>query len=341
MEGQSIANPRESSSIDLQSMAMHGGSSSFLTDDPLLLTMISSSSAAHPQLPPSYQGNGGGGGGNPEAIDGGSVAQTANGLNPNTGEPEAKRKRGRPRKYGPDGPILAPSSSSALLSSSELINGPKRRGRPLGSTKKHQMVAQGTAKLESCLHLICVNEGEDVFAKISSFSQLESQTICILSATGVASKVTLFQPSIIPACGMVIYEGWFEILSLTGSFHNSSDRQSLMGGLTVSVADSKGNVVGGRIAGSFVAASPVLVVLGSFIPGRLELKETNAVPSPNLVSGGTTNTGNSSSRAAFSVPSGDRMNPPIQSPAICSDINSLDRPVKLNFDQEGGGGERL
>ncbi|XP_042427018.1 AT-hook motif nuclear-localized protein 10-like isoform X3 [Zingiber officinale] len=295
MEGQSIANPRESSSIDLQSMAMHGGSSSYLTDDPLLLTMISSSSAAHPQLPPSYQGNGGGGGGNPEAIDGGSVAQTANGLNPNTGEPETKRKRGRPRKYGPDGPILAPSSSSALLSSSELINGPKRRGRPLGSTKKHQMVAQGTAKLGSCLHLICVNEGE----------------------------------------------GWFEILSLTGSFHNSSDRQSLMGGLTVSVADSKGNVVGGRIAGSFVAASPVLVVLGSFIPGRLELKETNAVPSPNLVSGGTTNTGNSSSRAAFSVPSGDPMNPPIQSPAICSDINSLDRPVKRNFDQERGGVERL
>lgn len=55
-----------------------------------------------------------------------------------------KRKRGRPRKYGPDGTVslaLSPSSSSnpGMITSS-----PKRgRGRPPGSGKKQQLASLG------------------------------------------------------------------------------------------------------------------------------------------------------------------------------------------------------
>lgn len=55
-----------------------------------------------------------------------------------------KRKRGRPRKYGPDGTVslaLSPSSSSnpGMIASS-----PKRgRGRPPGSGKKQQLASLG------------------------------------------------------------------------------------------------------------------------------------------------------------------------------------------------------
>ncbi|XP_074559813.1 AT-hook motif nuclear-localized protein 10-like [Curcuma longa] len=350
MEGspeQSIANTTESSLVNLQSnptmqqsLAMHGGPLSCLSDDPSFLRLLSSSSAAHPQPSPSYQGNSGGGG-IPEAIGCSSIAQTANSPNSNTGEPEAKRKRGRPRKYGPDGSVLAPSQPSALLSTSGMMNAPKRRGRPLGSCKKQQMVARESAELQRFL-LIRVKEGEDVFAKILSFPQLRSQTISIISATGVASKVTIFHPTV-SGGRLITYEGWLEILSLTGSFENPGDQQSLTGRLSVSLADAKGNVLGGRIAGPLLAASRVQVVVARFVDGMMEFKDTNApevVPAPNLVSGGTTNTGNSS----ISVPSGDPRNPPpIQSTATCSNINSLNYPivVKLGFDKEGGGDKHL
>lgn len=121
-------------------------------------------SASPPAPPPPYQGGGGGGGAGAAAGDGAPPAVPLHGLNISLGEP-VKRKRGRPRKYGPDGSMaLAPtpvSSASPLPpgagagafspspagstkpASSTPSKSNKKRGRPPGSGKKQQMAALG------------------------------------------------------------------------------------------------------------------------------------------------------------------------------------------------------
>nr|DAD41882.1 TPA_asm: hypothetical protein HUJ06_016205 [Nelumbo nucifera] len=166
---------------------------------------------------PSYQTSGGGSGGDSSA---GAIVQ--HGLNMNMGEP-MKRKRGRPRKYGPDGTMalaLTPTSpgggvpasggfsSSSAASPSSSIK--KNRGRPPGSGKKQQMAALGSAGIGFTPHVITVKAGEDVSSKIMSFSQNGPRAVCILSANGAISNVTLRQAA--TSGGTVTYEGRFEIL---------------------------------------------------------------------------------------------------------------------------------
>ncbi|ESR58483.1 hypothetical protein CICLE_v10021116mg [Citrus x clementina] len=117
-------------------------------------------------------------------------------------------------------------------------------------------------------HVITINAGEDVMMKVISFSQQGPRAICILSANGVISNVTLRQPD--SSGGTLTYEGRFEILSLSGSFMltESQGTRSRSGGMSVSLASPDGRVVGGAVAGLLVAAGPVQVVVGSFLPGN-------------------------------------------------------------------------
>ena len=115
-------------------------------------------------------------------------------------------------------------------------------------------------------HILNVATGEDINMKVISFSQQGPRAICILSANGVISNVTLRQHDSLG--GTVTYEGRFELLSLSGSFRptekgGSRDR---CGGMSVSLAAADGRVIGGGVAGLLVAASPVQVVVGSFLP---------------------------------------------------------------------------
>ncbi|KAE8677423.1 AT-hook motif nuclear-localized protein 3 [Hibiscus syriacus] len=180
-----------------------------------------------------------------------------------TGSTE-KKKRGRPRKYGPDGTMTRalspmPISSSVLPVSSEFLSGGKQgRGRGSGYQIKHHkgMDMENLGDLAGTRvgtnftpHIITVNPGEDVTMKVMSFSQQGPRAICILSTHGVISNVTLRQPD--SSGGTVTYEG----------------TRSRSGGMSVSLASPDGRVVGGGIAGLLVAASPVQVVVGSFLPG--------------------------------------------------------------------------
>ncbi|KAF7829458.1 AT-hook motif nuclear-localized protein 10 [Senna tora] len=153
----------------------------------------------------------------------------APGFNFNTGSEPLKRKRGRPRKYGPDGsmplgsafklPIMAVnqcSEGSALPTSLKKV-----RGRPTGSSKKQHLELLGSAGVGFTPHVITVKAGE----------------------------------------------GRFEILSLSGSFLLSENRnqRSRTGGLRVSLSGPDGRVLGGGVAGLLTAASPVQAVVESFI----------------------------------------------------------------------------
>ncbi|KAH1235185.1 AT-hook motif nuclear-localized protein 1 [Glycine max] len=193
----------------------------------------------------------------------------------------AKKKRGRPRKYGPDGlnsmalpPI--PISSSAPFAN-EFSSG-KQRGKPRAMEyklpKKVGVDLFGDSVGTNFMpHIITVNTGEDITMKVISFSQQGPRAICILSASGVISNVTLRQPD--SSGGTLTYEGRFEILSLSGSFMPTDNQgtRSRSGGMSVSLSSPDGRIVGGGVAGLLVAAGPVQVVVGSFLPNNPQDKK--------------------------------------------------------------------
>ncbi|CAA7060234.1 unnamed protein product [Microthlaspi erraticum] len=203
---------------------------------------------------------------------------------------ELKKKRGRPRKYNLDGtPVTLspmPISSSVPLTTEYP---PRKRGRGRGKSnrwlKKSPMfqfdrspvdtnfasVGIGTADFVGANftpHVITVNAGEDVTMKIMTFSQQGSRAICILSANGPISNVTLRQST--TSGGTLTYEGRFEILSLTGSFmqKDTGGTRSRAGGMSVCLAGPDGRVFGGGLAGLFLAAGPVQVMVGTFVAGQ-------------------------------------------------------------------------
>ncbi|KAL1175513.1 hypothetical protein V6Z11_A04G095200 [Gossypium hirsutum] len=182
------------------------------------------------------------------------------------GDSLGKKKRGRPRKYDADGklriPFPYPSSTPAFtLSPSDF------------SSSKRGELFVSTAGGDFTPHVVTVNTGEDVAGKILSFSQNGPRGICILSANGAVSNVTIRQPG--SSGGILTYEGRFEILSLTGSFtvSDTSGGKSRTGGLSVSLAGPDGRVIGGGLAGILVAASPIQIVVGSFMPNGYKVQK--------------------------------------------------------------------
>ncbi|KAJ6344174.1 hypothetical protein OIU76_005823 [Salix suchowensis] len=113
-----------------------------------------------------------------------------------------------------------------------------------------------------------------------SFSQLGPRAICILSANGAVSTVTLRQPG--TSGGTVTYEGRFEILCLSGSYllTNEGGSRNRSGGLSVSLASPDGRVIGGGIGGVLIAASPVQVIVGSFLWGGGSKTKNKKVEAP-------------------------------------------------------------
>ncbi|EES15662.1 AT-hook motif nuclear-localized protein 7 [Sorghum bicolor] len=168
---------------------------------------------------------------------------------------------------GNNGVQTAAQTEHANLSSG------RRRGRPRGSGRRQILATLGewyalTAGGSFTPHVIIVGTGEDVAARIMSFSKKGPRSVCILSANGTISNVTLRQPD--PSGSTFTYEGLFEILQLTGSFTMAEEGRKRTGGLSVSLAGPDGRVVGGVVAGMLRAASPIQVIVGSFLPNSLK-----------------------------------------------------------------------
>ncbi|KAK1408320.1 hypothetical protein QVD17_39984 [Tagetes erecta] len=201
-----------------------------------------------------------------------------------------KKKRGRPRKNSSDQPMtkaLSPKPISSVVPPViDFSTGKSGKVRPPSAGKQeHQQPLPKEVKPLGDLvsssvganfmpHIINVNTGEDVMMKVISFSQQGPRAICILSAIGVISSVTLRQPD--SSGGTLTYEGRFEILSLTGSFISSESGgiKNRSGGLSISLSSPDGRVVGGSVAGLLVAASPVQIIVGSFLTGVQQDQKT-------------------------------------------------------------------
>ncbi|XP_065858269.1 AT-hook motif nuclear-localized protein 5 [Euphorbia lathyris] len=196
-------------------------------------------------------------------------------------EPSVKKKRGRPRKYAPDGQVslgLSPLPVRPKPSSLQDPMSPKRaRGRPPGSGRKQQLALLGewmnsSAGIAFSPHIIHIGAGEDVVAKILEFAQQRPRALCILSATGTISSVTLRQPA--SSEPSIAFEGRFEILCLSGSYLVAEEGgpRNRTGGVSASLASPDGHVVGGAL-GMLTAAGPVQVVACSFVYGASKVKD--------------------------------------------------------------------
>ncbi|XP_058009046.1 AT-hook motif nuclear-localized protein 10 isoform X2 [Hevea brasiliensis] len=263
------------------------------------------------------------------------VGVIVDGLNMNTAEP-MKRKRGRPRKYSPphgnvslnltsplshhhqhhephQSPLLQHSGFQSPPSPSSTAK--KARGRPPGSGRKNQLATLGSGV--GFAHVITVKAGEDVLLKIMSFSQNGPRGVCILSANGALSNVTLHQAATLG--GAVSYEGRFEILSLSGSFlpSENSGQRSRTGCLSVLLAGPDGRVLGG-VAGLLIAASSVQVIVGSFISEDWKESSLGINQPETLYALGALVAGSPTSRGTFSESSGGPVSPPNQSTGGCS-----------------------
>ncbi|KAG0612219.1 hypothetical protein M758_6G010800 [Ceratodon purpureus] len=147
---------------------------------------------------------------------------------------------------------------------SVLEPGRKPRGRPPGSKNKPKPPVIITRENGHAMrpHILEVAGGCDVSESVASFSRRRQRGVCVMGASGTVSNVTLRQPTTPGAT--VTFHGRFEIISLSGAFlpHPSSAPTT---GLTVSLAGVAGQVLGGSVVGTLMAAGPVLVIAASFL----------------------------------------------------------------------------
>lgn len=231
---------------------------------------------------------------NPNPVSAAAIPPHTAAIKPEGLGIPVKKKRGRPRKYQPDGtptPLSPkPISTAAPPPVIDFSVGKPKKVKSPTSVSKVKYEVENIGEWVACSvganftpHIITVNSGEDVTMKVISFSQQGPRAICILSASGVISSVTLRQPD--SSGGTLTYEGRFEILSLSGSFmpSDSGGTRSRSGGMSVSLASPDGRVVGGGVAGLLVAASPVQVVVGSFLAGN-QHEQKNKKPKNDILS---------------------------------------------------------
>ncbi|CAA7016925.1 unnamed protein product [Microthlaspi erraticum] len=212
---------------------------------------------------------------------------------PPTSETPMKRKRGRPRKYGQqDNSVSLALSSSSVPTISPNNSNKRGRGRPPGSGKKQRLASIGelmpsSSGMSFTPHVITVSIGEDIASKVIAFSQQGPRAICVLSASGSVSTATLLQPSTSP--GAIQYEGRFEILALSISYliANDGSFRNRTGNLSVSLASPDGRVIGGAIGGPLIAASPVQVIVGSFIWAAPKIKNKKREEEASEIAQGT------------------------------------------------------
>uniref|UniRef100_A0A7N0UPX1 AT-hook motif nuclear-localized protein n=1 Tax=Kalanchoe fedtschenkoi TaxID=63787 RepID=A0A7N0UPX1_KALFE len=113
--------------------------------------------------------------------------------------------------------------------------------------------------------IIKIAAGEDIASKIMSFSKQYPRAVCILTAAGSVSTATIAHPS---TPGLThTYTGEFSIISLSGSYlvTDSDGLQNGSGRLTITLQGPDMYLIGGAVSGMLIAASPVEVIVGSFM----------------------------------------------------------------------------
>ncbi|KAK3000004.1 hypothetical protein RJ639_022905 [Escallonia herrerae] len=159
-------------------------------------------------------------------------------------------------------PVTAKSTPDASTAEGEAIRRP--RGRPAGSKNKPKPPIIITRDSANALraHAMEVSSGCDVSESLVNFARRKQRGVCVLSATGCVTNVTLRQPA--SSGAIVTLHGRFEILSLLGSILPPPAPPGVTG-LTIYLAGAQGQVVGGSVVGALIASGPVVIMAATFM----------------------------------------------------------------------------
>ncbi|XP_010524099.1 PREDICTED: AT-hook motif nuclear-localized protein 16 [Tarenaya hassleriana] len=138
------------------------------------------------------------------------------------------------------------------------------RGRPAGSKNKPKPPIIVTHDSPKALraHAMEISSGCDICEALADFARRKQRGLCILSANGCVTNVTIRQPA--SSGAIVTLHGRFEILSLLGSILPPPAPPGITG-LTIYLAGHQGQVVGGGVVGGLIASGPVVLMASSFM----------------------------------------------------------------------------
>ncbi|KAE8656109.1 AT-hook motif nuclear-localized protein 17 [Hibiscus syriacus] len=162
------------------------------------------------------------------------------------------------------------------------------RGRPRGSKNKPKPPLVITRESDPSMtpYILEIPGGNDVVGAISRFTCRKNIGICVVTASGAVSNITLRQPSSTPGA-TVTFHGRFDILLFSATLLSQTTSCHVPNTFSISLAGPQGQVIGGFVSGSLVAAGTVFIVAVTFnnpsyhrLPGREEEEEArNTLPS--------------------------------------------------------------
>ncbi|CAN4095838.1 unnamed protein product [Withania somnifera] len=173
-------------------------------------------------------------------------------------------------EVGHEGDENIQSSGDGRSSSSRGAGRRRPRGRPQGSKNKPKPPIVVTKETPNSLrsHVLEIKSESDIIESIATFANRHKRGVSVLSGSGIVNNVALRQPA---AAGSVItLHGRFEILSLSGMFLPVPDPPVGATGVTVYLAGSQGQIVGGNVVGELIASGPVMVIAATFTNATFE-----------------------------------------------------------------------
>ncbi|KAJ0246914.1 AT-hook motif nuclear-localized protein 15 [Hirschfeldia incana] len=183
----------------------------------------------------------------------------------NSGSPNAQTQNSQEEQTTSrdDLPAVEPGSGSGST-------GRRPRGRPPGSKNKPKSPVVVTKESPNSLqsHVLEIAAGADVAESLNAFARRRGRGVSVLSGSGTVTNVTLRQPA--ASGGVVSLRGQFEILSMCGAFLPTSGSPAAAAGLTIYLAGTQGQVVGGGVAGPLIASGPVIVIAATFCNATYE-----------------------------------------------------------------------
>lgn len=175
------------------------------------------------------------------------------------------------------------------------------RGRPPGSKNKPKPPIVITRENEPSMapFILEISGGSDIVDSLTRFTRRRGVGMCVLTASGAVTNVTLRQPSTAAPAGTVTFHGRFDILCLSAVLLNTAPFNNNNGGFgfTISLAGPQGQIVGGKVVGPLLSSGTVYVIAASFnSPSyhRLPIDEQDAQTQAATAGGG----GESSSPAS-------------------------------------------
>ncbi|KAH7524735.1 AT-hook motif nuclear-localized protein 17 [Ziziphus jujuba] len=169
------------------------------------------------------------------------------------------------------------------------------RGRPPGSKNKPKPPVIITRDTEPAMspYILEVPGGNDIVEAIARFCRRKNMGLCVLTGSGTVANVTLRQPSTTPGA-TVTFHGRFDILSICATFLPQTTASCpVPNGFTISLAGPQGQIVGGLVAGTLIAAGTVYVIGASFnnpsyhrLPAEDEVRNSGSADGHSPQSGG-------------------------------------------------------